>query len=872
MKVATSEIKFSLQNKNYLNFPIIHQHPSKKSVHRSSSCSSFLDRNYNKFSQEQKSKRAAHAYILSQDNLNALLCKLKNYYNEVLCTTTSRQKDLNWLRDSSDVLNYQHNQLLEFQDIDLPDEKISVRNFNELKCSKEEIENTVRNLIKEKDELDYKYKNELEYSKTIEYMYEKEKSTLEKIHEVTKQTEEKIATIQKYQKNLDDHLNERKKKKQNFAHLLEKLTNDIKMIENVVKNQTKKSNDLDSSIIQKEADNEEFKERIKTNHEKQMNEIKKYKENIKHQIIVTNDKVRSKIENEKNYIKTILCLELIQKFFINKDDFNMNDLLESKEYKDFQCDRLTLFDEDNKVIFNSEFNNDTTSHGSNVASNRTKSNFSKTTSNLGVTTEKRFKATQKQTRLSLSELKDKFEHLNLTREALFEYHSKINNKINFYRNTLINYNNKQIQLENKKDKCFVKVKEIVNKDYKNFEDLINNNSRFEDFINNNQSLIRQAKEHREVTKTKKIRQAYTSKELKENEDKELISQTPLEVMSLELYKNCNSLLRENKNFFETINHQCSHLIKKQVSTNSNQTSLSNEATKLSEKITIHINALNSYSILQFEKYIKELYSYIDDNNLKVNIKDNSINLLDYFYTDKKYTTPNHKFIRQFLKKDIPIESEMLHNLVYKTKTISLLNDIFTFISEKSKDNNKYLGLSPDRKNQDSSTSNVINTSNSNTNVFNNNIGSINFEMERNDPMKTIRTKNDEDDSFSDAETTQHEVKAIKKRNNSMDEKIIKKLYEPHLAKTFYIRRLNGNMKQIKGMTNISSKTNFALCKKRSEVEEMSKRLVIYNNPKINVSELSNETYNSVLNYIFQRQNKQKSQRKYMSKSFYNKDS
>ena len=97
MKITNSEIKFSLQNKNYLNFPIIHQHTSKKTVHRSNSCSSFLDRNYNKFSQEQKSKRAAHAYILSQDNLNALLCKLKNYYNEVLCTTTARQRDLNIL-------------------------------------------------------------------------------------------------------------------------------------------------------------------------------------------------------------------------------------------------------------------------------------------------------------------------------------------------------------------------------------------------------------------------------------------------------------------------------------------------------------------------------------------------------------------------------------------------------------------------------------------------------------------------------------------------------------------------------------------------------------------------------------------------------
>ena len=99
MKITNSEIKFSLQNKNYLNFPIIHQHTSKKTVHRSSSCSSFLDRNYNKFSQEQKSKRAAHAYILSQDNLNALLCKLKNYYNEVLCTTTARQR----LRQKSDT-------------------------------------------------------------------------------------------------------------------------------------------------------------------------------------------------------------------------------------------------------------------------------------------------------------------------------------------------------------------------------------------------------------------------------------------------------------------------------------------------------------------------------------------------------------------------------------------------------------------------------------------------------------------------------------------------------------------------------------------------------------------------------------------------
>ena len=230
-----SDVKFSSQQ-NYLNFPVLNYSQRTKTLNRSRS-SSFLERNYTKYNQEYQNKRSHRGYILSQDNLNALLCKLKNYYNEVLCMTTKKQKNLNILRDSSSYLNFQHSQLLEFQDIDLPDEKISVKNFNELKVSKEQIENSVRTLLKEKGELDYKYKNELEYSKTIEYMYEKEKMTLEKIHEVTKQTEEKIATIQKYQKSLDDNINERKKKKQNFLDLLTKLKNDINIIKKVSKNQ-----------------------------------------------------------------------------------------------------------------------------------------------------------------------------------------------------------------------------------------------------------------------------------------------------------------------------------------------------------------------------------------------------------------------------------------------------------------------------------------------------------------------------------------------------------------------------------------------------------------------------------------------------------
>ena len=51
------------------------------------------------------------------------------------------------------------NQVIEFQDIELPDEKISVRNFNELKLTKNEVEIQLRNLMKEKQHLDDLIKN-----------------------------------------------------------------------------------------------------------------------------------------------------------------------------------------------------------------------------------------------------------------------------------------------------------------------------------------------------------------------------------------------------------------------------------------------------------------------------------------------------------------------------------------------------------------------------------------------------------------------------------------------------------------------------------------------------------------------------------------
>ena len=67
------------------------------------------------------------------------------------------------------------------------------------------------------------------------------------------------------------------------------------------------------------------------------------------------------------------------------------------------------------------------------------------------------------------------------------------------------------------------------------------------------------------------------------------------------------------------------------------------------------------------------------------------------------------------------------------------------------------------------------------------------------------------DSF-DIQSTKKKVIKIKKRVKSIDEKVINNLYIPFLEKTFYLRKLNPNIPEIKQQISNSSKTNFEIIK------------------------------------------------------------
>ena len=106
------------------------------------------------------------------------------------------------------------------QDIDLPEEKISIKNFNEIKLSKEDMEKQLHELINEKRKIDDSLKNEEEYNRTIEYMLEDEQNRLFSIKKESYSIEEKIKNVNKYQKIIKYNMNINKEEEEKFQELI----------------------------------------------------------------------------------------------------------------------------------------------------------------------------------------------------------------------------------------------------------------------------------------------------------------------------------------------------------------------------------------------------------------------------------------------------------------------------------------------------------------------------------------------------------------------------------------------------------------------------------------------------------------------------
>ena len=296
--------------------------------------SDFYKRNYDMYiSKINRRNKFYHSRLMTETELNTLLYKLKSYYSDVLTLNNKKEETLTLLKQTLNREQFKLNQVIEFQDIELPEEKISVRNFNELKLTKNEVEIQLKDLLKEKQNTDELLKNAEEYFKTIEYMCEDEKNRFMEIKKETNVIEERIHNVDQYQRIINYNLGKNKLKNEGEKELNGKLKKDIDLVEKVNENQKKKNELLDRTIYIKGKKIEELKRKLIELKKQNKRDNNEYQNDIQLQIEKVKENEENQKINEKKCIEIIYCLYLIQNYFINEENFDRQNMQSSKEYK-----------------------------------------------------------------------------------------------------------------------------------------------------------------------------------------------------------------------------------------------------------------------------------------------------------------------------------------------------------------------------------------------------------------------------------------------------------------------------------------------------------------------------------------------------------
>ena len=826
ININSSKLAYSQEN-----FPKLLNNNNSNNKNNSNSnqrriiSANFFKRNYENYLNKKQKEQETFKF-LNSNQLNMILYKFKNMYNELLNMNTEIKSELNYLNDLHEKTSNQKEQIHNFKEMALENEKIAIPFSNETQIDVASIEEKIINLSGKKKNLNYDLKNEKEYSKTLEYMYEDEKLKLQKINDEIILYEGKLESLNNFKKIINENIENKKLKKKYYRNTIKKLNNDIEAINNIIENEEEKEKKYSILIENKENRNNNLKEYFNYINEKNKNDLKDYIKDVKNQIETYKENERLKIEKEKTCIEVILCLNFIQKYFLDEqDNYDKKDLINSNDYYNFDYDRFFIYDEDGNTIYHSKKNNTIRNLNKNFSlkSKKNKLMLKRCASAISPTNKKSLKIVpnSKIIKISLNELVNIFNNLHITYESLFEYISKLNNKIIFSQNILSLFNKKAIENENKKSVGYEKVKNIINKDYSNFIDLMSQNSKFQKFLEKNKEFIELSYEKNEKLKQKKINKSII--------DKKLIPKktNPIEHSSFELYKLFHSILRENKDFFDFFYNIFSK----------NETI---EEFNFFDNFYEEMTFFQSYNFLE---YLNKLLNYEKDEELSNKL----LNVKNYFYdNNNNENNINEKLLNRFLLQEIPKEKEFFYFIEKSEKFFNFILKIKDFINKFNDEYNENENLLTQKKeekkekNNNSIYKSIMNKKRQEKKI-NNNTQKDFFSQ------KSFTTDNE---SLSENETTKVENKKVNYKKNSIDERISKKLYEPFIEKILYKKNLNVGINKIKELTSSFSKDNYTLKKKKEKIDEMSSQFFVFKNPFLNINQLSNTSYNSLINYFY----------------------
>jgi len=469
--------------------------------------------------------------MLSINKLNAMLHKLKKHYNDMNSIRKAKDLQVEILEKRKIDLQKQITCKENFADIDFPYEKISIQDYEKLKETKEEIQEKIQKLIDDKNQLLLKYKTEIEYGNTLNNLISIEKKNYENLNEHLFETEDKINTIKSAKRNLELNSEEFEKRQKIFFNFKKIQELECNRLDDVIAFQDSNNLNISEDLKSKLAENQKLQKELTSLESTLEMEHKKNKQKILEEIN-KNEKIKvEKLIEQNKLIKLVLGLDLIKNYFIDLDkkniEINNSNLLKSDDYKLFKAKEFIVVDEENNLlnnlstnqgngymiteqnkgeknedeIFNNKIN---CSNNLNIPNNNL-TNFQQNSSymnnnnnqsninNMNVSnanfynsaniTSNKVNSVKEKCKIFLKDLKQKLDNLDMSFDSMNNFYTKIINKTNFFHNHMINFNFKQISLESKKDQYTKRVKQIIESNSKNIEDLIKFNPKFKNLLN-----------------------------------------------------------------------------------------------------------------------------------------------------------------------------------------------------------------------------------------------------------------------------------------------------------------------------------------------------------------------------------------------------
>ena len=840
-----------------LDFPLLSSSPEKNSFNKTmsqkfnlsnknsyisnSGNDSFIQRNYQSYLEKSKiALGRLNTKILSESDLATILFNLKKNYNLIMTVTEQGNLELEHLNNTLEIEEEKLNKLIDFKEIELPEEKISLRKLGDTNMTKEQLRNHLFELLNEKRGLDEKVNIAKEYTKTVEYMIAGEKKKLRKMQEETNQIQEKLNNYNKYNVLIKENLQKTKLKNNNYLDLSKQLQNNIDLANNIINDNNEKNKTLENRIINKEEKVDSLRQTIDFMKQQNKESFLKYKEDNYEKISRTKEEQEEKIKKEKKYIDIIYCLYILQKYFINQDIFSFNYLLSSKEYNSIINDnyeislkdplledQFSILKEKSKLMDDSSLNENDRIRNNSLLYKSSKDIFRKFNKNKTFMVQN-LKSSKnvlpKSQNITLNKLKEILNDINFSKDEIFDYISKLSAKIALYQYNLNNLHGKEISLNDKRHNYFDRVKKIISENFLNFEELTKNNSRFESFLYNNEIFINEMKlKNREKNlneinkrlntklesnETSMSNMSKLTKEEKEKYEQELklrLNKEQLLNNANESYKKANDLILKMGYFFDNIleamnniSNTIQNIIKSSKFENDENSknefsgffnSVENEKEKIVEFKNKNVEEVKNDSTFYIE-YIKKLIEY-NKNILieKMDEKDLEKNLLKvFFYKDDIFEKNDGIKINELAFEQFTNSSKIsnqydifYHFYTLSDQTMKIVKSIIDFIKNNENFINKYESK---KLSSDKSSKSIISNSN---NLLVSIISNAKAKLKASNPNKKLilknkqilneKEKNDEFDSvWVEDKDTSIETKSVKN-----EEKLFKNKFN-HIEK------------------------------------------------------------------------------------------